>query len=241
MIKRHKAKQTKKALQGQPTGFTRASLQAQSKKRQRALEAVIRVGKGGRGFVVEDKRGQRFVITAAHCLPSRPDDQRLPPPHGASYLEERTYEELLARLGEQPSVSCECKFVDPIADIAVLGTPDNPALSEAYEKLFDTATPLLIAEPPSEVMASEVARLAELRKSVRAERLAQRAKRECRAFLLSLNQRWFPCKVQHLLNGPLSIVEPAKDIARGMSGSPIISEDGKAIGVVCLGERWPQQ
>jgi hypothetical protein len=30
---------------------------------------LTRVG-DGRGFVVEDKRGQPFVITAAHCLPT---------------------------------------------------------------------------------------------------------------------------------------------------------------------------
>jgi hypothetical protein len=47
----------------------------------------------------------------------------LPPPHGFSYTEERTYQDLLATLGEQPSVWCQCLFVDPIADIAVLGTP----------------------------------------------------------------------------------------------------------------------
>lgn len=36
-------------------------------------QAVIRVG-DGRGFMVERQR-QRFVLTAAHCLP------RLPPAH----------------------------------------------------------------------------------------------------------------------------------------------------------------
>jgi hypothetical protein len=54
-------------------------------------------------------------------------------------------------LGEQLSVSCECLFIDPIADIAVLGSPDNQALgdqAEAYEALVEAATPLTIAEPP---------------------------------------------------------------------------------------------
>ena len=122
-----------------------------------ALGAVITVG-SGRGFVVEG-RGQRYVVTAAHCLPERPDGQRLPPPHGFSYTHERTYAKLLAPLGERPSVWCECLFVDPVADIAVLGSPDDQALSdeaEAYEALVEATTPLAIAEPPSQLSADEM-------------------------------------------------------------------------------------
>jgi hypothetical protein len=93
-----------------------------------ALSAVVRVSNGGRGFVVETSgrfgRRNRYVITAAHCLP------RVPPRHGLSHTEERTYKKLLAPLGKKPSVWCECLFLDPIADIAVLGGPDNQELSE---------------------------------------------------------------------------------------------------------------
>lgn len=58
--------------------------------------AVVRVGDGGRGFVVEH-RGRRGIMAAAHCL------EVLPPPHPASYLKERTYEALLGPLGTQPT------------------------------------------------------------------------------------------------------------------------------------------
>jgi hypothetical protein len=91
----------------------------------------------------------------------------LPPPHGFSYTEERTHQDLLATLGEQPSVWCQCLFVDPIADIAVLGTPDSQELSDqadAYEALVEAATPLTVAEPPGEPIAEDVARLANLEK-----------------------------------------------------------------------------
>src|SRR5450756_956963 len=89
---------------------------------QSALDAVVTVGHG-RGFVVEG-RGRfgsrdRYVITAAHCLPS------VPPCHGASLLEDRTYKNLIAPLSDQPSVWCECLFLDPIADIAVLCLPEE--------------------------------------------------------------------------------------------------------------------
>jgi putative ABC transport system substrate-binding protein len=61
----------------------------------KATAAVIRVG-DGRGFVVEGER-ERFVITAAHCLP------HLPPCHPAAYEEELTYQALLGPLGNSPT------------------------------------------------------------------------------------------------------------------------------------------
>jgi hypothetical protein len=126
---------------------------------QNALAAVVSVG-AGRGFIVEaSARPQRYVITAAHCLP------HFPPCRGDSYLHERTYKKLLAPLGEQPSIWCECLFADPIADIAVLGSPDNQELSEqadTYDTFVDAATPLAISEPPSKPDNQELARLAEI-------------------------------------------------------------------------------
>jgi hypothetical protein len=87
-----------------------------SRIRESLKSAVITVGEGGRGFIVQGDR--HYVITAAHCLPEQP------PPHSDSYLEERTYK-LLARLGAEPDVFAECLFADPVADIAVLGPPDD--------------------------------------------------------------------------------------------------------------------
>jgi hypothetical protein len=55
------------------------------------------------------------------------------------------------------------------------------------------------------------------------------------AWLLSLRGEWFPCNVQHD-SGPLWISEPAEGIAGGMSGSPILADDGSAIGVLCTGQ-----
>jgi hypothetical protein len=92
----------------------------------RATKAVLRVGEG-RGFVVEAHR-HRYVITAAHCLP------HFPPCHAQSYLQERTYAKLIAPLGKKPTVWAECVFVDPIADIAVLGTPDSQELCEQADE-----------------------------------------------------------------------------------------------------------
>jgi hypothetical protein len=82
-----------------------------------AKRAVITVG-DGRGFVVEGNRGKLCVITAAHCL------QDLPPAHPGSYLEERTYPNLLGRIG----------------------VPTLPSLVSLTDKSFMTSTmPIVIS------------------------------------------------------------------------------------------------
>jgi hypothetical protein len=77
--------------------------------------------------------------------------------------------------------------------------------------------------------------LANLEKQSGATEMVQWAQRECPAFVLSLNNTWYPCTVRYYPNGMLMISDAAENIAGGMSGSPIIVPDGTAIGVVCLG------
>ena len=53
------------------------------------------------------------------------------------------------------------------------------------------------------------------------------------ARLLSLDgRRWFSCTIRHF-GGPLWITHAAESIRSDMSGSPIVTEIGTAIGVVC--------
>src|SRR6516162_6694129 len=92
---------------------------------------VVTAG-SGRGFVVEGA-GERLVITTAHCLPF------LPPAQSFFEPKQRIYGPLLARLGDEPRAWAVCRFVDPITDIAVLGSPDNPHADE-YKALMETAT-----------------------------------------------------------------------------------------------------
>ena len=123
------------------------------RKTQAAVGAVVTVG-DGRGFVVRG-REKRYVITAGHCLPW------LPPCHTDSRIQKRTYGKLLARMGAKPSVCCECLFVDLLADLAILGPPDNQQLAEeaaAYERLVAAAETLTVAEPPGKPSACELAR-----------------------------------------------------------------------------------
>ena len=173
-----------------------------------AARAVIRVG-DGRGFVVEstDAFGvvDRIVITAAHCLPS------FPPCASISDIKERTYEGLISELGGKPTIWTECLFVDPVADIAVLGPPDEQALSkerEAYDMFVNSLVPLPIADVPEEAPA----------------------------WVLSLDNQWNECIVRHYSTGPkkgaLWIFDARTGIRGGMSGSPIIAKQS-AVGVVC--------
>ena len=110
---------------------------------------VIKVG-DGRGFIIPHRvkvqrtgvpkslaieqlpfMERRLLVTAAHCLP------HLPPAHAMSYTQERTYANLLGTVGGGKNTVCaECLFVDPIADIAVLGGPDN---QDAYDVLVEDA------------------------------------------------------------------------------------------------------
>jgi hypothetical protein len=168
-------------------------------------QAIVRVG-GGRGFIVAHRR-MRFVITAAHCLPV--DDNgylKLRPALMATDWEENTYQKLLGQLGAELSVCCECLFVDPVADIAVLGGPDGQSLYEearAYDIMVDGVKPLVIADVP---------------------------RGDATAYLLSLDGELCKCTITR--NRKNLIVQEGKLIVAGMSGSPIISTDGKAIALV---------
>ena len=68
-----------------------------------------------------------MVVTTAHCLP------RFPVPYAGSDLEERTHKRLIGPLGEKTTVWAECLFADPVADLAVLGAPDERAFFEECE------------------------------------------------------------------------------------------------------------
>lgn len=167
---------------------------------ERLKSGVITVGEG-RGFVVEAGR-ERLVITAAHCLPF------LPPALPSLGLEARTFRLLLAARGEAPRVWAMCRFVDPIADIAVLGSSDSPHADD-YQALM-AAVPAL---PIGGAVRHPVNFWAPAR-------------------VLSLEGRWFSCMIRHF-GGPLWITHAAERVHGGMSGSPIVSEFGTAIGVVC--------
>jgi hypothetical protein len=180
---------------------------------EQAKRSVTTVG-NGRGFVIA-WRHNRLVVTAAHCLPS------FPPAHAAAYTEEITYPSLLGPLGAEPTVWAECVFVDPIADIAVLGAVDGQELyaeAMAYEQLTndnlddggsEEGSPALPMADAPELVRAGCSRLRENGSSARPITAT------------------FPAPPSGLRKR-----RPRLRVAR--PGSPILADDGAAIGVVGL-------
>ena len=160
----------------------------------------------GRGFIVDAVRLDKRLVLTAAHCLPH-----LPPAIGSSYSYERTYVDLLGPLGGEATAAAECLFVDPVSDIAVLGMPDGQTVGEkadAYDNLIDALPPLPVRPAPQRTTG----------------------------LMLSLNQTWFACDVEHIQRGtgPLIITKPEMPIQYGMSGSPILAEDKSAIGIICL-------
>jgi Trypsin-like peptidase domain len=194
-----------------------------------AKSAVLKVG-DGRGFVVTLDRypsgdERRVVITAVHCLP------KVPPAHPARYLEEYTYARLLGPLGGKRTVWAECLFADVMADIAVLGSPDNQELfdeSEAYDQLVNAVTPLPVADAPKQ--GTELLTYGD-------QQISHLTPGQGPAGVLSLSGRWRAGEVTR--RGGWLEFTPHKYFVGGMSGSPIIDANGAAIGVVSVDRSSP--
>src|SRR5437868_13867612 len=84
---------------------------------QKAKRVVVQVG-GGRGFVV-GSRADRFIITAAHCVPRK----RYPYPILANSVPELTVPRIIGPLGSKRAaltISGELCHLSLTDDIAVL-------------------------------------------------------------------------------------------------------------------------
>ena len=183
------------------------------------IGSVVTVG-DGRGFIVA-ANDTIYVITAVHCLPFQP------PPILARRLDEQTYSSLIGPLGADPSVTAMCVFADPVADIAVIGPPASQELGakhNQYEAFLKILPPFDVAAPPPR-----------LRLRTFADDLPHFIPNEVPfpARLLSLEGAWVDCNALHL-GGPL-VIQPEELAVAGMSGSPLISTTGAALGVVSTG------
>ena len=172
--------------------------------------SVVEVGEG-RGFVMESSRLGRIVVTAAHCLPF------MPPPISASYTEEKTYKQIVGPIGSQPSIWAECVFADPVADIAVLASPDSQSLGEAWE-VYEV---FMEALEPFQALTDVPDSLADLS----SDSLTFQGR------ILSLRGEWQTCKIRRI--GHFLFVD-GNIVKGGMSGSPIVVGE-MASGVLALG------
>ena len=172
--------------------------------------AVVQVGEG-RGFVMEVEKRlldsgtevrccDRVIVTAAHCLP------KVPQACSFMFDDERTERDLIGPLGAARSVWAQLLFVDPIADLAVLGQADSqqlPGRAEAYDAFVDRVEPFVLGSLPEGNAAVSV---------------------------LSLDGRWISGRADQIVGRLYLILE--EHIVAGMSGSPILDHQGAAIGVV---------
>lgn len=165
--------------------------------------SIVKV-RHGRGFVIEHKK-DRLVITAAHCLPL------LPPPHLGAYLQQKTYENLLGRIGDRGNIWAQCKFADPVSDVAVLEAPDSQEYvdeCEAYEEFTELLTPI------------------EIRKAKKGEVV----------WMLGLDGRFKSALVASLNETRVKVQTSGGIIERGMSGSPILGCDGSTVSLCAIND-----
>jgi|HubBroStandDraft_3_1064219.scaffolds.fasta_scaffold200994_1 hypothetical protein len=193
-------------------------------------KSVVKVGRGGRGFVVETDREEKLIITVAHCVP------RLPPPMTISHSFERTCRRHVGEIGKRVRpITVECLFVDPVADLAVLGPTDD---DEAYGAFFEMVSPLPVGRVELSREPITLPSGAFLGASGSNSVLGP-PRGECDAWLFSLSGEWFRC---HVVAGSraMTIASAADRIEGGMSGSPIVDENGKVIGVISSTVGAPQ-
>ena len=177
-----------------------------AKKLNELRNAVITVGEG-RGFIVS---APSDPWARRYVITGAHCLPNLPPPFTRSRIEDRTYENLLGMLGETPHIWTECIFVDPVSDFAVLAGPDDQVLYDehgAYLELIETGAAFQAGTPPAEKFSG---------------------------YVLTLNNEWRQCRLS--FNGSLCVEnEGSPEIQDGMSGSPILDEAGRAIGVIAIG------
>jgi S1-C subfamily serine protease len=172
-----------------------------------ARAAVVQVG-GGRGFVVAAGE-DRYVVTAAHCVPR---EQR-PTPHLAN-TSKLTCRDIIGTRGKKPTIWGDLCVYILTNDVAVFTAPDAQDLSDRHDRYVS------FTERRSMVIGREL---------VAIEPYLRTPANGAPAFVLSLAGEWHPCTVHY--DGRLLTISGAL-IEGGMSGSPIINADGAAIGLI---------
>jgi len=129
-----------------------------------------------------------------------------PPKMPCYSWQETTYANMLAPLGEEPSVWAECLFFDPVSDLAILGEPDNQEVAEqwdAYMTLVDGRKPFAVAAPETG-----------------------------EGYMLALDGvSWQPTPVKVHTNMWSNSLSTGPNLP-GQSGSPIVDAKGRAVALV---------
>jgi hypothetical protein len=185
----------------------------------RTTDAVVRVG-NGRGFVLKNPHKVGWatglgcvVVTAAHCLPRLPQ----------AMTDEHPLYQLLGPLNASAKrrrraglIHAECLFADPIEDLAVLMAPSfqEDEVLAPYEAFMHGRSALRLGVMPTVAPTAFPER------------------RQLTVWVLTLDGHWNEGEGEQrgsrlIIRGP--------HIVGGMSGSPVLTSDGRAIGVINLG------
>ena len=184
----------------------------------------------GRGFFLATHRVElgNVIVTAAHCLPRLPEANILQTP-----TEEFVYHGLVGMLGgSRPRVPTQCYFVDPVADVAVLGRPEPNeflTLSDDYDSLLKGRPALRLDFSDSWTPAPGLAVTGK-----------PREQKEGPVWLLDREGEWV--KGTARVGGGTVLIEvfsSSAPIAKpGCSGSPVLDDDGRVVGMVTNGPGW---
>lgn len=173
--------------------------------------AVVKVGHG-RGFVAQYRReyppfkdGKPVFTTERLIITAAHCLPRLP----RSLFDERPYKKLIGKLDTPKSqrVWAQCMFVDPVSDVAILCEPDSQALPEQWEPFI-----MLTDELPALKLGSSVSG---------------------RVWILSLTGEWVPVSAKEAYGRLMIEDTPANQ--GGVSGSPLLADDGSAVGLMSWG------
>jgi hypothetical protein len=172
--------------------------------------------RNGRGFVVSAGEHERYIITAAHCLPR----WRSPSPHLANDVEQLTFRRIIGPRGskrKQRTIWAELRLFSLTDDVTVLAEPDGQALWDEHDgyQAF-TKQAMKIGRSPRPYDPDEWT-----------------PENDTPAWLLSLDGQWQRCTVQNT-GRFLSVRQGYRLIKFGTSGSCIVNRNGTAVGSVSI-------
>jgi hypothetical protein len=135
----------------------------------------------------------------------------------------------------------ECYFIDLIADVAILGEPSDWEVCdpEAYRDLVSLGSAFEVADLPGP--QKDLVRGA--LRNQRYDELETLCDMSVPGFLFSLKGEWYPCDVKwydRLWVSQHKNVRFSERTERGMSGSPCVDAEGRAVATVSTGDINPR-
>lgn len=169
--------------------------------RERIEKATVRLtGKGGQGVVVPGM----LIMTAAHCIKFSIE--------GGMVLGDYFVEAIELNNGRQ--ILAQVYAVEPVADIGVLGMPDDQAFfkeAKTYEESVGLIEPVHVRFDDLELL------------------------QEIPVTVFTHKRKWIRGKVTKFNDNAHILELSDAAIKRGTSGGPVIDQEGRLLGIVSTG------